>query len=492
MKRSIFIRLSALLMSMLLICVMAGCTSGRTMNTGSDIGNSSDDDWDSYFGNGSTVINGDPNANSGGNVGNNNNNNPNKKPSGSNVLAGNTDNVISSDEFPWPDLKFKSKKVRMLAINGKDGSWPIYCQILKEQYGLEVEWSSADFHGLESKLLQMHAAGNAPDVCWYKWGSHNYFSMALKGMLRDVSEYVDLNNKKLWGDLTSAYKQTKYNNKNYFLITEVPKGPYLVYNKKLFREAGVEDLYDTYKSNFSAWDWNKLQEVGLKLTDKATGVKGLAADDCIAFFHTTGQRFGEFGTTRATTKSNMKNQAFARAAEFITKGRTDGWIDTSVQQNAALFGNEVVAMTFALTDINSEWAEIAKRGDLGIMPMPKDPEADKLWNYKNAYGFVLPTNSQDPNAGLAFALAWRYATVTDEGLNRVEQSYRDLGMTDLNIKQLLDADKAGGMLFDIGVNLGYTNVWNCVLHKHPWSTTFTGETQDVTNTYIDQVFAGVE
>ena len=95
MKKSRFIRLGALLMSMLLILVMAGCTSGRTMNTGSDIGNSSDSDWDSYFGNGSTVINGDPNANSGNNGGNSQNSN--KSNSGSNVLAGNTDNVIASE-----------------------------------------------------------------------------------------------------------------------------------------------------------------------------------------------------------------------------------------------------------------------------------------------------------------------------------------------------------------------------------------------------------
>ena len=474
----------SLILAVLMLFTVSGCTSGRTMDTDSTADGSSEQNW---FGEGSTTVIGDNTNNSNNNSGSNGGGNTGQ-------LTQQTPNVIKSEDFPWPDLKFDSDTVTVLAIGVDNNSYSFEQKILKEQYGLNVEFVSADFNGLESKFQQMWSAGNAPDAIFCKFSSHRTYSLVLKGMYRDINSMTDVNDKDLWGDLTNAYKQTLQLGKNYFVITDMTKGPYVIYNKKLFRDAGVDDLWKTYKANPDGWDWDKLEEIGPKLADKATGITGLVMDDGESFFHTSGQRYGEWGETRETTKSNMKNQCFARAAELITKGRTDGWITTNaVTTYADVFGNEAAAMCFDYTDgIRSQWTDIAKRGDLGIVPIPKDPEASKRWNYKYLNSWALPTKSKNPNGGLAFAIACRYHSITDEGLAEVESGYRQLGATDLNIQQMFEPDKVGGVFIDMGKNLGYTNVWNCILHEHPWSSTFSGETLNTTNRYIDEVFAGVE
>lgn len=472
-------RFIALFLASVMILSLAACRSARSMNNGSVPADSSEPDW--FNEEGTTTVIG--NANGGGKS----NTNTGKS------LKDNTANVVKSEDFPWPNLKFNGNTVTLLSIDVSEAKSALKeRQILKKQYGLEVKFVSASYFQLETKLLQMHAAGNAPDLCYYKWPSHEYLGMALKGMLRDVGEFVNLKDKALWGDLTTAYAQSKYSGHNYMAITGMSRGPYVLYNKKIFRDMGVDDLWETYKANPNAWDWNKLKEIGQATTDKNSNIVGLVTDDCGAFWHTTGQLYGEWGATRAATKVNMKNQAFARAAEFITQGRTDKWLNTAVQNTIEVFVNDAAAMAFAYTDIEDAVAAIAKRGDLGIVPIPKDPQAKTRWNYKHLYGYCMPTNSKNPNGGLAFILASRYHRITDDGLEDEEKAYRNLGLTDLNIQQLFEPDKNGSPIIDPASDLGYTNVWNCVLHEHPWSSTFAGETQDVTNSYIDRVFAGVE
>ncbi len=474
-------RVLSLLLALVFVLTIAGCSSGRTRTNGStnndDTNDSSGPDFSGMFGN-----------SSGNNSSGNNNSGSNNSGNVSNNYSG---TVISSKDFEWPKYDFGDKKEVVIL-----GLWDfrdVYKDLLKEQYGLKVKYVNSTWTSLYEDMQKMWqlGEGQAPDLVYSKYASHEVYSPILKGMLRPVEDYVDFNSP-IWKDMKSIYNQTKFNGHNYEMYYETLPGPWILYNTKIFKDAGVDDLWETYKADPNGWDWNKLEEVGKavnSLTATGEGVVGLATDDSMGFFHTTGQTFGEWGLTREDVKINTKNVVFSRAAEFLVKGRTDGWVDTAISGAEGKFANGTAAMLFSLGMSSASVRDVAKAGNLGIVPMAKDPEASVRWNYKQTSGFHFPTRSANPNGGAAFVTCMRYYAISDEGIkynDSVKQTEDYL--SDLNITQYYEPDNAGKPIVDPGQTIGYTNVWNCLMHGFDWANTFSGETNDTLNTYLDSIY----
>lgn len=121
--------------------------------------------------------------------------------------------------------------------------------------------------------LTMIAGGNPPDVLYLNdWFQYTF---AHKGLLLDVNDYIDRDGFDFSGYMPEAVEANRYKEQMSAMPFEVSVSG-VVYNKKLFDEAGVP--YPTADVNDPAWNWDALVETAKALTDESKNQYGFSMD----------------------------------------------------------------------------------------------------------------------------------------------------------------------------------------------------------------------
>lgn len=121
--------------------------------------------------------------------------------------------------------------------------------------------------------LTMIAGGNPPDVLYLNdWFEYTF---ANKGLLLDLNPYVQRDSFDFKPYMKEAVEANLYKGNQIAMPFEVSVSG-VVYNKKLFDEAGVP--YPTADVNDKSWNWNTLVETAKALTDESKNQYGFAMD----------------------------------------------------------------------------------------------------------------------------------------------------------------------------------------------------------------------
>lgn len=400
-----------------------------------------------------------------------------KTTNNSNSNYGNTE-VVNRD-FQWPKLEFKNKELTWLYWGGNVKSDSSIAKLMKEKYGLTIKVINAVYGEMSTKLASLVMSGQSPDMVRMIDGSaSNYPGYIYKQLIQPVDDYVNWKNP-IYTDQSYYYSKSKVNGKNYMLFNSISTGGVVAYNKKMLKDAGVTDLYTLYKQG--KWDWNKFAEVASKLVADTDGDgtidrKAYALGSGDAFVYTTGQTYGAIDHQNKKFKSNLKNANIARAVDFINDlGFTKKLGDHGITNADDLFKNELVAMNIIGSGehlrVGGWTTEIAKRGDLGIVPMPKDPNADKLYYYVWTDCSAIPVGAKNPNAVVAYHACRRYLQTNSESVSKEhnvwKQSYY---FTDENLEAYYASVNDGKPVWDIVAWAGNQILWNSVLMGIPWAT----------------------
>lgn len=121
--------------------------------------------------------------------------------------------------------------------------------------------------------LTMIAGGNPPDVLYLNdWFQYTF---AQKGLLLNLNDYISRDGFDFSGYMTEAVEANKYKDQMSAMPFEVSVSG-VVYNKKLFDEAGVP--YPTADVNDTSWNWDALVETAKALTDESKNQYGFSMD----------------------------------------------------------------------------------------------------------------------------------------------------------------------------------------------------------------------
>lgn len=115
---------------------------------------------------------------------------------------------------------------------------------------------------VDPKLSTMVAAGDPPDV-FSMWGESGFNEYYNKGLLLDLTNYVKQDLKK--DDFVDGMFDIYAVNGKYYSVPQVSNfGTMVVYNKDLFKAAGLPDLPTSWSD--TSWTWDKMVEYAKKLT----------------------------------------------------------------------------------------------------------------------------------------------------------------------------------------------------------------------------------
>ena len=162
-----------------------------------------------------------------------------EKPSGNDDQQGGSNEepgkVVESASGDMPAVTLKGNKVKMFLTGNLQDR---YKEMLKNEYGLEVDAESGGYNDYTTKFATLVLSGDAPDVGSYRPDSADFPRYIVNNLVDDVNQYVDLSHK-FYDKVRPMIDATTYQGGNYMMPYTLEQSQTIFYNKKLFEDAGM-------------------------------------------------------------------------------------------------------------------------------------------------------------------------------------------------------------------------------------------------------------
>ncbi|MHB1452603.1 MAG: extracellular solute-binding protein [Saccharofermentanales bacterium] len=414
-------------------------------------------------------------------------NSGNSDPSSSNGSAASSSNtsnaasvVISQPEitgFVFPKLSLANKTLKIMTVDKTTTNVDLVNK-LKSQYDLTIQDVMVEWAELPLKLSAAVLAGSSPDAVIYRSDNPDMPSFVIKNLVQPIENYTDLNNK-IYDNHDSFYKVMAWGSKHYVLVSGYSRGPVLMYNTKLFKDYGVEDPWKLYTQG--KWNWTKFAELSVMFKDDTNKdgeqdrygfVLGIPPSNMI---YTTGESFGSFDGANKQISNNMKSVNIARCMDFMHEllfVKNGG--NASMPTADPIFKNGIAAMTFASADapyLSSKTFEyLNSKGQLGVVPLPKDPKASKQFYYCRVGGYFIPKGAKNPLAAVALNATILYLNQDKEGRKAIRDKALAKGYSQEFLDKCEENWNSGTPVLELTPFLGYDSIWLSFQNKVPWAT----------------------
>ena len=307
-------------------------------------------------------------------------------------------------------------------------------------------------------------------------------------MAQPIDPYIDFSHP-FYADLKEGYEQTEWwGGKHYSLIRNLVKLGGMLYNSKMFEDAGQIDPWELYKEN--KWTWDTFREAAREI---AADTNKDGENDIFAFgfyrpqvfIYTTGKPFGTLDTKTMTVNNNVRDSDIARAMNLIYDMINLDKTGTTSTEVLKMFGEEKLAML--MYDINPinlpEIVKVSKKGNVGLVPIPRDPKVDTYYAYSYIADDIIPKGAKNPQGAIAFNAILRYRELDPASkTNFQKRSREEYGFTDLMLEQYDECHAIGqGVtpVYDQMELLGYNSTWDCIYNSIPWATAIKGREAEV-------------
>ena len=312
---------------------------------------------------------------------------------------------------------------------------------LKEAYGITVENISFPWADYTVRLATLVLSNDAPDLAYYRSDGMDFPNCIINNLVQPFTDYLDTKDS-FYDSVRPYWEATKWQGKNYLLVTGLGTSSSLFYNTKLFNDAGLETPWELYKKN--EWDWNKLREYAIELTDDTDndGIPnryGFAMCRPHGMMYTTGKALGSYDSQNLSVINNSTDPDIARAQNFLSNLiLVDKVCPTSITDTLDYFATDSVAMVYGqMFYEDPNVVNLAKEGKLGICPMPRDPNVDKYYARGELGGVWIPDGAKNP---VGAAAVYSYLLKLGDDPSTMEETYNkyksEYNYTDENIEQV--------------------------------------------------------
>lgn len=332
----------------------------------------------------------------------------NGDPAGNGTEApGETEYVQMEMEWTEQDEMFRSISGTTITKIGSPADLNDYeKQIVQEfmdRYNVKINWLPMTYDEYTSKLPQLVATGNAPDTAVMTDATSLAFMY--QGLCMPIDEYLNLEDP-IWDkDVLDAYSM---NGHYYAVNTGEIETFFVYYNKDLFDELSLPDPYELYKNG--EWTYEKLREIAQKATiydDDNTTVKtyGIGTHAREVFVLANGGKFVDWDEAQGTYVSTLKSAATITGLNFLRDLIADGSMNPSVQGFTEFPARKIAMFVERPMNAISNYDLLNTMEDeIGVVPFPQGPDADKTYAPSIFVTNFVPTNAKNPLGGMA----WNY------------------------------------------------------------------------------------
>lgn len=276
-------------------------------------------------------------------------------------------------------------------------------QEFMDRYDVTINWIPMTYNEYTEKLPQMVASGNAPDTAVMTDATS--LSFMYQNLCMPLNEYLDLEDPYWDQDILNAYSM----NGNYYAVNTGEIDTFFVYyNKTLFEELHLEDPYTLYQNG--EWNYDKMRELAKKATiyeDDNTTVKcnGIGTHAREVFILGNGGNYFEYDEAQGTYVSTLKSAATITGLNYLRDLIADGSMNPSVQGFTEFPARKIAMFVERPMNAISNYDLLNTMEDeIGIVPFPQGPNADKVYAPSIFVTNFVPTNAKNPLGGMA----WNY------------------------------------------------------------------------------------
>lgn len=377
---------------------------------------------------------------------------------------------IENVESKLPAVELTNKTVKVM-MNAATLSNQVK-ELFKEQYGGTIEMVTVAYDEIPTKLASSVAGDTAPDMCLNR-GPIDFFPYLTKNLIMPVDEYVDFDHS-AFSEVQDVLKAYEIGGKQYVIPTDLRTATAVYFNQKMFDDIALEDPWTQYKNG--TWDWNAFKEAAKQLTqdvdeDGINDVFGVMQQRTHCLIYTSGKPYGSI-TSDKKFINNIGSAAMARVNHFIYDlFYTDKVGSPDVSTYGYMFKTEKAAMLVGDENVYymPEVKAIAAKGNLGIAPLPKDPETDAYYGCGEFSSWVIPKNAKNPQGAGALAavmaLVNKDETANENYYAEIQAKYK---LTDKNIEQLKETFNIQKPVIDLGTQLGADSTYYMVVNGVSW------------------------
>lgn len=402
------------------------------------------------------------------------NSSTNKTSSSSNGFSeGSTAGKVVQDEIEIPNLpklssKVKNKTVRYLShVNASSTDKSITSRYLT-QYGITVEYITVPYENKRTKLVQMIAAGDAPDLISM---DEAYMTLLTNDLCQPIEKYFDFSDK-IWDSVRDLMADRKYKGKTYEAILHATPSRMFFYNAKLFKEAALND--PLYYYNKGEWDWDKMIDLAKKMT------KDLNNDGVIDQWGFGGEslQFMVMGAvneafvtvdSNGKVKNNLRSEKLAKAMNMFKDlqntykifSASSGFGDI-VKGKLAMgyFGNWSIS---TVEGAKEQW----DKGNLCYVPSPSAPGM-KNYNFPLYESMFIPVGAKNPHGAAAFVVYLKYAEAsgTSSDPANMQKVYKDACKNLMTSATNRDFSSVASMEWGICGDLKNGKSWSSIVEEY--------------------------
>lgn len=369
------------------------------------------------------------------------------------------------------------------------------CQMEGQRYeqltgGKKVTYiSSNGYSEMQSKLVSMHMSDEAPDV--YYFTNQDYPSLLYKGILAPLDDLIDLNDPIL-AEQKSYIEAMRWDGKCY-LIPEIGTDRDLWVNKQILIDAGIpESEWPNNQYKAGTWTWDAFVDIVKRVSDSENKIYGSVYDVNLHFAFPASAGVDFVKLTDTGFASNAKDENVTRAMSVYKEVYTNpNYVPIKSGEEAKeLFKRGKVCMWYSDRAATRDkiLGEQYLNGDIFFTAFPRDPKLDTHYRMGDIGGRSIPLSAKHKNGGAAYLLA-RYAS--DYYQDQIDAIDKKNYSWDDEIFTYIEEDllkRPAVICFSLGFKeLQDTIAKACftTIHEEDWSTianTFDPEAQHIIDT----------
>lgn len=331
--------------------------------------------------------------------------------------VGNAFNIKNGTKQITDGLNFHGKKFRF-AMSGGGANIKTQIRAFQEKYNCTIEFFDFGWGVYVEKLNGAMASGEPFDIMFL----HTLFypSNIINNLVMPINDKIttadlwDAKNPSKGGISLEVGKALAWNNKMHVMYGGRSVAPeFIYYNKKMFKEAGLEDPHDLYKRG--KWTWDKIKSLGQTVTD---GQKFMFAQELVQYpYSVTLANGGEFlKINNNIVKENLTDPKLVnglRMFQEMTHGNKKIVSDKGGFQNTDPFISGNVYMYFG---DGFQWQSLEplvkgsnafgkNSANLGFVPIPFGPDnTKKVYPIHAFQGWCAGNGTSDARAAIAWAM----------------------------------------------------------------------------------------
>ena len=270
--------------------------------------------------------------------------------------------------------------------------------------------SSNGYSEMQMKLASMHMSDEAPDV--YDFTNQDYPSLLYKGILSPLDDLIDLDDPVLT-EIKPYIEAMRWDGKCY-LIPEIGTNSDLWVNKQILINAGIpESEWPNNQYKAGTWTWDSFVDIVKRVSDTENGIYGTIYDINLHFAMTASAGVDFVKLTDNGFVGNAKDENVTRAMTVYKEIYTNpNYVPVkSSESPLELFKRGKVCMWYGPVDSTKDdiMDEQYANGDIFFTAFPRDPKVSEHYRVGGINGKSIPDAAKHKNGAVAYILA-QYAS----------------------------------------------------------------------------------